>query len=77
VVCHLVHRYQFVQEVGELLRRLLQRLLQPVLLLEFREHLRVVAAPMLQNQAAEAVAVWHGIPRKHAPERAQPALAYL
>ena len=44
---------------------------------ELRQHLRVVAAPVLQNQAAEAVVVWHAIPRMDAPVLTQPARVYL
>src|ERR1035438_158598 len=77
VVFHLAHRHQVVQDVGEPLRRLLQHLLEPVLLLEVSQHLRVVAGPMRQNQAAEAVALFHEIPRMFAPVRVQPARVYL
>ena len=77
VVFHLLHRHQFVQQVGEPLRRLLQLLLQPVLLPEFRQHRRVVAAPVRQNQAAEAVVVVAQIPSDGRHVLSQPARVYL
>jgi hypothetical protein len=61
MVFHLSHRHQFVYQLREPLRGGLQFLLQAVLLPEMLEHSRLVAFPMRQNQAAQAVVVGHGL----------------
>jgi hypothetical protein len=61
VVFHLPDRHQFVHQVREPLRRRFQFLLKPVLPVQLRQHQGAVAAPVRQNQVAEAVVLGHGL----------------